>query len=128
LAGWAAQERFKSPDGPGAIGCGVCQQDEWFGFSFEARMVELLSFLGDLVWGVVGLFRKSTARRSRQYQGIGVALLAGWLAAWAAAVFGPEGWRPVLFVGGAVLMAAAMFCGYMRLGGREPQGKRRRGA
>jgi hypothetical protein len=91
-------------------------------------MVELLSFLGDLVWGLVGLFRKSTARRSRQYQVTGVALLVGWLAAWVAASFGPEGWRLVLFVGGTVLMAAAMFCGYMRLDGREPQGKRRQGA
>jgi hypothetical protein len=92
-------------------------------------MVELLYFLGDLIWGLVGLFRKSTTRRSRQYQVIGVALLVGWLAAWAVALFGSEGWRLVLFVWGTVLMAAAMFCGYMRLfDDRELQGPRRHGA
>jgi hypothetical protein len=78
-------------------------------------MMELFFFLGDLASGLVGLFRKSTARRARQYRLIGVAIFVGWLAIWAVASFGPEGWRLALFLVGTLLMAIAMFCGYMRL-------------
>jgi hypothetical protein len=85
--------------------------------------MELFSFLGDLAWGLVGLFRKSSARRARQYRLIGVAMFVGWLATWAVGSFGPERWRLALFLVGTVLMAIAMFCGYMRLAESGPRGQ-----
>jgi hypothetical protein len=88
--------------------------------------MELLLFVGDLFWGLVGLFRKSTAPRATPYQVTGVVLLAGCIGAWATALCGPEEWQVGLLVIGALLLPAAIFCGYMRLGDGDSS-KRQKG-
>jgi hypothetical protein len=77
--------------------------------------MDFLYFLGDFGWGLFGLFRRSAAQGSRQYQLAGMLCLLILVASWAVCFVGAESWRLVLFSLGLLSPVGAMFCGYMRL-------------
>jgi hypothetical protein len=91
-------------------------------------MIDLLYFLGDLLWGFVGLFREATTHRAKRYRLVGLVCLVSWVVVWGIAGFIPETWRLVLFLVGVALFTACVFCGYMRLGeSGERRNKRGKG-
>jgi hypothetical protein len=91
-------------------------------------MLDLLYFLSDLLWGLVGLFREATTHRAKRYRLVGLVCLISWLVVWGLAWFIPEEWQFVPFLAGVALFTVGVFCGYMRLGeSGERRNRRRKG-